>query len=65
MKIKSTQIAVRLIVFQLAQTPPIIAAGLLDQHTGSDLRPWRFQLGRVRSGRFLSPTNVPHQNRSI
>ena len=24
-----------------------------------------FLLGRVRSGRFLSATNVPHQNRSI
>src|SRR6516162_10182047 len=45
MKIRNPQIAVRLIVIQPAQTPPIIAAGLLDQCTGSDLRPWRFPVG--------------------
>ena len=57
-KIKSPQIAVRLIVIGLAQTPPIIAAGLLDQHTGSDLRPWRFPVGSLyaAANSFPSPT---------
>ena len=57
MKIKSPQIAVRLIVIGLGQTPPIIIAGLLDQHTGSDLPPRRFPVGSLTQ----RPIPFPHQ----
>ena len=56
-KIKSPQIALRLIFIGLAQTPPIIIAGLLDQYTGSGLPPQRFSVGSLtpRQNSFPSP----------
>jgi hypothetical protein len=62
MKIGNPQIAVRLIVMQPAQTPPIVADGLFDQRTGSDLRSWRFPVGPCMQHFGLSPLDRP-QNR--
>ena len=44
-------------IFWVLGTPPIIAAGLLDQHSGSDLRPWLFPVGSCTQ----RPIPFPHQ----
>src|SRR6185437_3751842 len=58
-KIKSPQIALCLIFIGLAQSPPIIIAGLLDQGTGSGLPPQRFPVGSLTQRRIPFPQQRP------
>jgi len=58
-KIKSPQIALCLIFIGLAQSPPIIIAGLLDQGTGSGLPPQRFPVGSLTQRQIPFPQQRP------
>ena len=58
-KIKSPQIALRLIFIGLGETPPVIIVGLLDQHTGSGLPPQRFPVGSLTQRQIPFPQQRP------